>query len=1374
MNAKHGLEGANLGAVIHHLQCLDPSDSVLARLDKMMTIAETVADLVNGRKASLRNPPNITSCEAWRMWELWLELFSQTELAPLADKVEALSLLRPWMEVHAPEYLTEWEKGNGIPMRGHLNLDRAWFEPRQGRTLPSVPNVTQNSLATMVAKGMLTGEDALLTQVRAEKEEVWINYRSFGKTVNTESWEDPVWAEAYCRLLPPDFHVDFKEKAIPGFEKWRAGRNQRAARGRYQTGQLPTLAYWVSVGLLTWDEANQIYWSKSAIPAAMTHGWPDATEVYLAQGVFTGEEATRFVHAWTAIQGGVGGPYTGTSVILEQWVKPEEVRRILKARDAIPEHAPAPAVDKESLNWWPGVLRKYAGNVATGTFTPSMARALWKSYLRGEGPGISNGVFDTRATTRFTDTHQAFGYVTDRAIEGMNLNMRHGTVSQAATWIHDVLREEANSGPFTTLSPNALKTLKVLCLHGVGINVAAEILTAAIEWDAVVSYHTEVTARDGATSDDVETYWTSILSHPSVTRLTGGNQYEEQRLAWRAKNYVYHIPARAYKELKEERELEQFRRGLRSLGHRSPQTVHSLATALEVRAYDFSLDRARADVARGHIGDGTLRTFRDGIVPQGPEFTTNVVRVWCEIQEKVTLQSLALLLPWVPLRTIVDGVASWNGEVADAKKDWLTRDLVNAFGPWENFLDGLARWVASGQKTAIDAEKEWASYVRATRVAQKNGQTVLEAPQSHQGGNLDPIEVLAARTSILSRSRELLNPNTVGMATVAGALTLQECLHNVDGMVARTDPNIEVDSKVLTPLMGKDTIAKDEVSNPTMDTDKGRPVKRGTYVKEDVVCLALLVALGRLTPDRARDLWLAEGRMVSYRMTDTNISASVAQETSDITRDMERITVKKGPDFGTKFVRIWNWLTDLNPKGETWNVDRDLADYVSPDVLARCTNDDGNLMDELSLALSKSLLNKELEFSKARLLWDNRFDLHDDRMEKFAQKLKDTDCDNAELMKEMLSFASCLHNPGSFLNIGAFSNEATIEGLYQYLQSLDEGSAAEDTVMTEVARWVPDSVAEALMKFPASDWRVGHFRGLPGVGDHMQAPVKKDIRDELSPSMQMALSLAFLCSIGTLTVTEAAQDLAAYIRYGAIPKDPETLDLNKIPTDSSLRETVANILAHPLMTSLGAVGTYLPQPRLHEFDVYQARLAEEVMKSGRPVYQAGPTKGEIAIETIKSDAREIALRTGVRRVRAAIAEKFSAWWSRQNHPRTAGETEDAYGQRLEAGRTQAQAFLGTDMGEASLAMLAGFVWTVVGEDVSNEQVRMFGDAVAREMRVSAGTDILDAVVTEVLRPTMAEIQAILPPTGVRVQAATVQADDDDQDLRAGESLARRA
>lgn len=162
------------------------------------------------------------------------------------------------------------------------------------------------------------------------------------------------------------------------------------------------------------------------------------------------------------------------------------------------------------------------------------------------------------------------------------------------------------------------------------------------------------------------------------------------------------------------------------------------------------------------------------------------------------------------------------------------------------------------------------------------------------------------------------------------------------------------------------------------------------------------------------------------------------------------------------------------------------------------------------------------------------------------------------------------------------------------------------------------------------------------------------------------------------------------------------------------------------------------------------------------------TLGQKALDTLREDAKAIALRTGVRRVREAASARLGAWWARHGSPQMAGETEEEYARRMEAIASGSNAFLGTSGGEAALSMLLGFVWTVVGEEVTDDNVRGFGDAVARELRVSGGVDLVGGFMDEVVGPMVSSMKQTATQqmgTGVRVFAGSMEVGGETLEFR---------
>lgn len=175
------------------------------------------------------------------------------------------------------------------------------------------------------------------------------------------------------------------------------------------------------------------------------------------------------------------------------------------------------------------------------------------------------------------------------------------------------------------------------------------------------------------------------------------------------------------------------------------------------------------------------------------------------------------------------------------------------------------------------------------------------------------------------------------------------------------------------------------------------------------------------------------------------------------------------------------------------------------------------------------------------------------------------------------------------------------------------------------------------------------------------------------------------------------------------------------------------------------------------FRVMLARMAEWELKNraasgladASPPVEVTPAKeppnmASKVMETIRQDAVDIALRSSVQRVRGIMRDRLATWWVRRHNPQRNGETEDNYRLRLSDERVRAEGFLKTETGESALAMAMGIVWSQASGDIPDANLRAFGDTVARELRISAGTDILDGFLEQVLTPILSSVKDLAP------------------------------
>lgn len=166
---------------------------------------------------------------------------------------------------------------------------------------------------------------------------------------------------------------------------------------------------------------------------------------------------------------------------------------------------------------------------------------------------------------------------------------------------------------------------------------------------------------------------------------------------------------------------------------------------------------------------------------------------------------------------------------------------------------------------------------------------------------------------------------------------------------------------------------------------------------------------------------------------------------------------------------------------------------------------------------------------------------------------------------------------------------------------------------------------------------------------------------------------------------------------------------------------------------------------LQELRAWLGEQTLETMLDQVGVHEKDPAPRSLSqkvLDTLKDDAREIALRTGVKRVRKAMGALLVNFWTKQSNPRLGSESLEEYDVRLEALKPGVAGFFETEAGQGVLAYVTGFAWTMIHEEIPDGQLRDYGSTVARELRVQGGTDILDGFVTEVMFPMLTSMKAL--------------------------------
>jgi hypothetical protein len=167
------------------------------------------------------------------------------------------------------------------------------------------------------------------------------------------------------------------------------------------------------------------------------------------------------------------------------------------------------------------------------------------------------------------------------------------------------------------------------------------------------------------------------------------------------------------------------------------------------------------------------------------------------------------------------------------------------------------------------------------------------------------------------------------------------------------------------------------------------------------------------------------------------------------------------------------------------------------------------------------------------------------------------------------------------------------------------------------------------------------------------------------------------------------------------------------------------------------------------------RLTQEGKSTLKTKENSMSTK-EIALNTVTSDLKEIALRTGVKRTRAALTAKMAEFWAKRAVQRNPGESETDYMARATTMRDGAAAFLLSDAGQGVLSYLVGLSWPMLEGQIEDETVKEYGAVVAKEIRIQGGTDLLDGFLVEVVFPMLGVIKDEAANLGKSLMATPAQ------------------
>lgn len=149
-----------------------------------------------------------------------------------------------------------------------------------------------------------------------------------------------------------------------------------------------------------------------------------------------------------------------------------------------------------------------------------------------------------------------------------------------------------------------------------------------------------------------------------------------------------------------------------------------------------------------------------------------------------------------------------------------------------------------------------------------------------------------------------------------------------------------------------------------------------------------------------------------------------------------------------------------------------------------------------------------------------------------------------------------------------------------------------------------------------------------------------------------------------------------------------------------------------------------------------------------------PNMAEIFKKTLLEDAKDAALRAGVQTVRTTVTTLLVNFWLDRQVIREPGESDMDYAARRDQYREQATGFLATENGQSVLAYMTGALWATVGSGATSGAFKDFGDAVAKELRVAAGTNLLGSFVREVVAPMATTLQSGVPGVRLALPAVT--------------------
>ena len=135
--------------------------------------------------------------------------------------------------------------------------------------------------------------------------------------------------------------------------------------------------------------------------------------------------------------------------------------------------------------------------------------------------------------------------------------------------------------------------------------------------------------------------------------------------------------------------------------------------------------------------------------------------------------------------------------------------------------------------------------------------------------------------------------------------------------------------------------------------------------------------------------------------------------------------------------------------------------------------------------------------------------------------------------------------------------------------------------------------------------------------------------------------------------------------------------------------------------------------------------------------RAVPRQSPDIVNVLVSDAKEIALRASVNRIRKAFQQSLTKYLVSK------GTSEESISRIIQG-----------DTAHGILSYMTGFTWSMLETETMDPNLREFGDRVAHECRIAGGTDVFNEIINDILAPVLSVAKT--PEWGDPVRVSTVE------------------